>query len=197
MRDVGYGVGPATSIWPRISPPGKSPGPVFVGATPSLVCTLAYAPPVESAAIRSLSGWPASGPIRSAAVNVPCASTPSTRPPPGATGPKRNTTIGPFTRRRHVDVRHEHVVDVGRDQSVRDLRTIVTQLQLDLAGRSGIVGRHLVSAREMGDEVFRVGHASGLHTQRERAVGIGGRAAVAARIQTPQEQRGGADDGGT
>ena len=26
--------------WPRISPPGKSPGPVFVGATPSFVCTL-------------------------------------------------------------------------------------------------------------------------------------------------------------
>src|SRR2546426_856946 len=97
MRDVGYGVGPATSIWPRISPPGKSPGPVFVGATPSFVCTLAYAPAVDSAAIRSLRGWPARGPIRSAAVNVPCASTPSPRPPPGATGPKRKTTIGPFT----------------------------------------------------------------------------------------------------
>jgi CO/xanthine dehydrogenase Mo-binding subunit len=27
-------------IWPRISPPGKSPGPVFGGATPSSVCTL-------------------------------------------------------------------------------------------------------------------------------------------------------------
>jgi hypothetical protein len=26
--------------WPRISPPGKSPGPVLGGATPSLVCTL-------------------------------------------------------------------------------------------------------------------------------------------------------------
>jgi hypothetical protein len=26
--------------WPRISPPGKSPGPVSGGATPSLVCTL-------------------------------------------------------------------------------------------------------------------------------------------------------------
>src|SRR5437667_342608 len=57
MRDVGYGVGPATSIWPRISPPGKSPGPVLVGATPSFVCTLAYAPAVDSAAIRSLRGW--------------------------------------------------------------------------------------------------------------------------------------------
>jgi hypothetical protein len=27
-------------ICPRISPPGKSPGPVLIGATPSLVCTL-------------------------------------------------------------------------------------------------------------------------------------------------------------
>ena len=30
----------APPTWPRISSPGKSPGPVSGGATPSLVCTL-------------------------------------------------------------------------------------------------------------------------------------------------------------
>ena len=35
---------------PRISPPGKSPGPVFGGATPSLVWTFTYAFPAATAA---------------------------------------------------------------------------------------------------------------------------------------------------
>ena len=37
-------------------PPGKSPGPVFSGATPSSVCTFPYAIPASIAATRSASG---------------------------------------------------------------------------------------------------------------------------------------------
>jgi hypothetical protein len=35
-----YYRGPAVAICPRTSPPGKSPGPVSVGGTPSFVWTL-------------------------------------------------------------------------------------------------------------------------------------------------------------
>src|SRR5207253_4631215 len=66
----------------------------------------------------------------------------------------------------------------------------------DLADRSSIVARHLVRAGEMGDEVARVGHAGGLRAQRERAVRIGGWAAVAARADGHQEQCGGGNDDG-
>src|SRR5215471_6387257 len=47
---------PGASSWPRISPPGKFPGPLFGGATPLNVWTLTYAPPLRIAAIRSESG---------------------------------------------------------------------------------------------------------------------------------------------
>src|SRR5437867_3651976 len=83
--------------WPRISPPGKSPGPVFGGATPSSVCTLTYAFPALIASTSALNGWPASGPTKLVALTVPWARTPSNRPPPGGTVPNRNTTMGPFT----------------------------------------------------------------------------------------------------
>src|SRR5918994_7877966 len=83
-------------IWPRISPPGKSPGPVFGGATPSLVCTLTYVLPLSIAArIAARSVHPQALP-GSGAVIVPSASVPSTRPPAGAPA-KSVTPTGPLT----------------------------------------------------------------------------------------------------
>src|SRR5436190_6551857 len=73
---------PRASTCPRISPPGKSPGPVFTGATPSLVCAFTYAPPVSSRVSRSDMGCPAKEPTKFAAVIVPSAMTPCVRPPP-------------------------------------------------------------------------------------------------------------------
>src|SRR3954451_17418944 len=69
---------------------------------PSFVCTLTYALPDLIALIRSDNGWPASGPTRFAAVNVPSARTPSWRPDPngpgtGAVPGYSQTTIGPAT----------------------------------------------------------------------------------------------------
>lgn len=45
----------AWSIWPRISPPGKSPGPVFVSPAPSFVCTFTYVRPARIASRRGMS----------------------------------------------------------------------------------------------------------------------------------------------
>jgi hypothetical protein len=47
--------------WPRISPPGKSPGPVFAGGTPSFVCTLTYVSPDLSAATTAIHVGPTAG----------------------------------------------------------------------------------------------------------------------------------------
>src|SRR5918994_1586475 len=83
-------------IWPRISPPGKSPGPVFGGAIPSLVCTLTYVLPLSIAARtapRSVHPHPLPA---SGAVIVPSASVPFTLPPAGAPM-NRVTPIGPLT----------------------------------------------------------------------------------------------------
>jgi hypothetical protein len=43
-------------ICPLISPPGKSPGPVFVGATPSFVWTFTYVLPAAISASRAANG---------------------------------------------------------------------------------------------------------------------------------------------
>ena len=74
----------AQKLWPRISPPGKSPGPVFGGSIPSFVWTLTYAFPDSTAATTSARSVQPQALPASGAVTLPAARTPSVRPPPGA-----------------------------------------------------------------------------------------------------------------
>src|SRR5262245_24256387 len=82
--------------WPRISPPGKSPGPVLTGGTPSLVCTLTYVFPLCIAAITAARSVHPHALPGSGAVAVPSASVPWKEPPPGAPRNKVRPT-GPLT----------------------------------------------------------------------------------------------------
>src|SRR6476620_8517812 len=98
-----YGVEPfpGRSSWPRISPPGKSPGPVFVGATPSFVCTLTYVRPARIASSNGMSRPTAdAGQMTPVGLNVPDASTPFC----GPVGPVSATPDGPMFGYSHMRI---------------------------------------------------------------------------------------------
>ena len=78
---VSEALGPAVAF-SMVLPPGLGPGPHLPGS-----------PPARIAATRTEKSIPANGPTRFAAVIVPVAKTPSTRPPPGDTSPKRGKGV--------------------------------------------------------------------------------------------------------
>src|ERR1043166_2064683 len=88
---------PPQKFWPRISPPGKSPGPVFGGSAPSFVGTFSFVPP-DPSAVPSSSNGPFDAPDCSPNGSRPSSEVLAADLPSGEVAGSRVRRLGPIVR---------------------------------------------------------------------------------------------------